>query len=78
VKTTITLPNALFRRAERAALKMGISRSRLVAAAITEFLETMSTEKTTKRLNRVYSQEPSKLDPVLESVQTRSVAREKW
>jgi len=78
VKTTITLPNALFRKAERAALKMGISCSQLFATAITEFLEPISAEKTTQRLNRVYSQEPSKLDSVLELVQTRSLAREKW
>ena len=38
MKTAISIPDEVFRRAERAAKRLGISRSELYTKAITEFL----------------------------------------
>jgi len=72
VKTTITLPDALARKAQNAARKMGISRNRLLVLAIAEYFERRADDKITARLNRVYSQEESRLDPGLQRAQLES------
>jgi metal-responsive CopG/Arc/MetJ family transcriptional regulator len=78
MKTAISLPDQLFRLAETAARKLRMSRSELYATALKEFLERRQTSKITERINRVYSKEPSKLDPALHSAQMRSIEREDW
>lgn len=78
MKTAISLPDDLFQMAEAAARKLNISRSRLYATAISEFLERRRTRNITKRLNSVYDKESSGLDPVLHSAQLHSVDKEKW
>lgn len=57
VKTTITLPDALVRKAERAARKMGMSRNQFFVLAILEYFEWRAEDKITRQLNRIYSQE---------------------
>lgn len=69
VKTTITLPDALARKAERVARKMGISRNQLFVDAISEYLHHHQMSTITKKLNEVYSRESSDLDPVLYRMQ---------
>jgi metal-responsive CopG/Arc/MetJ family transcriptional regulator len=78
MKTAISLPEDLFRLAEAAARKLKMSRSQLYATALAEFLERRRTTKITERIDRVYSKEPSELDPALHSAQMRSLAREDW
>ncbi len=75
VRTTISLNDALVRKAEGAARKMGISRNQLFANAISEFLQLRRFGKITQRLNEIYSREPSELDPVLERLQAESLKR---
>lgn len=72
VKTAVSLPDDLFRQADAAARKMRISRSRLYATAITEFLERRRTKNITERLDKVYSSESSQVDAALQSAQLRS------
>jgi hypothetical protein len=78
VKTAISLPDDLFRKAEAAARKLRLSRSQLYAAAIGEFLERRRTSKITERLNEIYSEEPAKLDPALHLAQTKSLESDSW
>jgi hypothetical protein len=78
MKTAISLPDDLFRRAEVAARKLKMSRSQLYANAISEFLERRRSSKITERLNKVYSKEPSELDPALHSAQVRSLEKDNW
>jgi predicted transcriptional regulator len=73
MKTAISLPDDLFRRAEAAARRLKMSRSQLYANAIAEFLERRQTNKITARLNEIYSEEPANLDPALASVQSKSL-----
>lgn len=78
MKTAISLPEDLFRMAEVAARKMRMSRSKLYATAIAEFLERRSADRITEKLNEVYSRQSSKLDPELLTAQIRSLNKERW
>lgn len=55
-----------------------MSRSALFSTAVEEFLQHHKQEDVTKRLNEVYAQEASDLDPVLQDLQAGSLAQEKW
>jgi metal-responsive CopG/Arc/MetJ family transcriptional regulator len=78
MKTAISLPDDLFRMAEAAARKLRMSRSKLYAAALSEFLERRRARNITDRLNKIYSTESSELDPALHSAQMRSLKSEDW
>ncbi|NNF06008.1 MAG: ribbon-helix-helix protein, CopG family [Candidatus Eisenbacteria bacterium] len=80
MKTAISLPDELFRRAEQLAKRMRVSRSELYQRALAAFLERHSDEKVTEALNAVYSADPAEthLDPVLEQMQSHSVFEEDW
>jgi metal-responsive CopG/Arc/MetJ family transcriptional regulator len=78
MKTAISLPEDLFRRAEAAARKLKMSRSQLYATAIAEFIERRQAARITQRLNEIYSAEPAEIDPAVVSAQSRSIERESW
>jgi metal-responsive CopG/Arc/MetJ family transcriptional regulator len=54
MKTAISLPDTLFDRAEQTAQYMGVSRSRLFANALEEYIARHDGEKITQKLNEVY------------------------
>ena len=54
MKTAISLPDSLFDKAERTAQYMGISRSRLFAIALEDYINRYNGEMTTQKLNEVY------------------------
>jgi hypothetical protein len=78
VKISISLPDNLFRLAEGAARKLGMSRSKLYATALAEFLERRRTANITQRLNEIYSEEPALLDSALNSAQLTSLQSDSW
>ena len=78
MKTAVSLPNGLFAQAETEAKRMGISRSELYALALGEFVERRQAANITQRLNEVYADTPSSLDPVLFRMQMLSLTREEW
>ena len=78
MKTAISLPDPLFAEAEQVAKRLRISRSKLYATAIAQFLKQHGSRGVTERLNEVYAKEESKLDPVLHGLQLRSLPREDW
>src|SRR2546423_909815 len=55
MKTAISLDDALLRKADETARQMGMSRSRLFALAIGDFLRVRRREQILKQLNEVYS-----------------------
>ncbi len=77
MKTAVSLPDELFEEAEAAAENLKVSRSRLYAEALREYLDRRRGEEITKKLNEVYATESSKLDPVIAEIQARSV-KEEW
>jgi metal-responsive CopG/Arc/MetJ family transcriptional regulator len=78
MKTAVSLPDEIFKQAEATAKKLRVSRSKLYATAISEFLERQRAGSVTERLNRVYSKHDSKLDPGLERAMLQTLAKERW
>jgi predicted transcriptional regulator len=78
MKTAVSLSDDLFKRAESAARKLGVSRSKLYANAIADFLERHQSSDVTAQLNRVYSRERARVDPLLHRAQVSSWESEEW
>jgi metal-responsive CopG/Arc/MetJ family transcriptional regulator len=78
MKTAISLPDDLFESADALAQRLGMSRSQLYATAVAEYLAKHRGEDITARLNDVYADEPSGVDPGLRSAQARSVNPSEW
>jgi metal-responsive CopG/Arc/MetJ family transcriptional regulator len=78
MKTAISIPNDVFKTADRFARRKKLSRSAVFTIAVTEFLAHHNQEDVTERLNRVYGKHESSLDPVLNRLQFASVSKEKW
>lgn len=78
MKTAISIPDDLFTSADALARKLGMSRSRLYATALAEYLAKHQAAKVTERLNAVYRSQPSELDERVRRAQRRVVAREEW
>jgi metal-responsive CopG/Arc/MetJ family transcriptional regulator len=77
VKTAVSIPDVLFEAADRAARRLGLSRSELYARALERFLSDEPDDAITARLDDVYAGEASALDDELASAQRRAVA-EPW
>ena len=78
MKTAVSLPDDLFRRAETVARRLRVSRSQLYAKAIADFLARQQANAITERLNDVYSRRPSKLDPGLHNAEMKTLPKESW
>lgn len=61
MKTAISLPNAVFERAERVAARLGLSRSHLYAVALEEYLDQVDkhADPVTEALDRLYAEQPA-------------------
>ena len=78
MKVALSIPNELFDSAETLSKKLGVSRSRLYATALAEFLAKHRGRRTTARLDAVYSSEDGRLDPRLRRLQARSLGESSW
>ncbi len=73
MKITISLSDKLFRQVETMAKKLRISRSKLYATALAEYLDRKRSKTITERLNAYYSRHPAKIDPGLMRAQIESL-----
>jgi metal-responsive CopG/Arc/MetJ family transcriptional regulator len=78
MKTAISLPDKLFESTDALARRLGLSRSQLVATALAEFVAKHRGRDVTRRLDKVYAQEPSTLDPGAARLQARSLGGDTW
>jgi metal-responsive CopG/Arc/MetJ family transcriptional regulator len=80
MKTAISLPDPIFKAADRLARRLGVSRSELYAKAVSEYLERYRQEGITAALNRVYGSNPeeSQVEADVLALQEASVPRERW
>ena len=78
MKTAISLPDPLFRAADALAERLGMTRSRLYATAIEDFIARHQAKTVSERLNAVYGSEPSKLDKALKKAQSKAVKPASW
>jgi metal-responsive CopG/Arc/MetJ family transcriptional regulator len=73
MKTAISLPDPVFEEAESLAQQLGLSRSQLYTKALQAYLRKYNRDRILEKLNQVYSQESSDLDPILNQMQLMSL-----
>ena len=78
MKTAISIPDPLFEAAERAAKRLEMTRSQLYARAVEQFVKRLESQDVTAKLNAVYAEESSALDPALERLQAAALGGEPW
>jgi metal-responsive CopG/Arc/MetJ family transcriptional regulator len=78
MKTAISLPDDLFEAADNLARKLGMSRSRLFATAVAEYVARHRTARVTDRLDAVYATDDNRLDPAVDKAQRRAARRSDW
>ncbi|HDH03027.1 MAG TPA: ChpI protein [Actinobacteria bacterium] len=78
MKTAISLPDALYERAENVAGGLGIARSHLYARAIEEFLDRYEGKRVTAALDALYGNEPERPDPWVENAAASALLRVEW
>jgi metal-responsive CopG/Arc/MetJ family transcriptional regulator len=78
MKIALSIPDELFATAEALTKRLGVSRSGLYAAALTEYVAKHQSAKVTERLNAVYSSENSRLERPFRRAQARTVSRDQW
>jgi len=78
MKTAISIPDQVFDRAERFAREKKITRSALFTKAVDEFIQHHQQREVTAKLNEVYPEQASSLDPLLSEIQTHSLQQEEW
>lgn len=78
MKTAISIPDSIFEEADNLAKQLGMSRSELFRRAVEEYMESRRQDNVRKALDRVYSDESSKLDERLAQMQFASLPKEDW
>lgn len=82
MKTAISIPDDLFKSAEKIAKKMGIPRSQLFARALEEFIQAHSKNSVTEKLNKVYSKglpkSKTNIDKVSAQALRKSLKNDTW
>ncbi len=78
MKTAISIPDEVYRVAEDFARSRKLSRSKLFARAVAEYVSRHRQENVTEQLNKVYEKESSAPDPVMQKIAAKSLAKEKW
>jgi metal-responsive CopG/Arc/MetJ family transcriptional regulator len=78
MKTAISLPDSVFEEAEGLAQQLGLSRSELYTEALKAYLEKYNRHQILHKLNQVYSEQLSEVDPVIAKMQFMSLPHEDW
>ena len=78
MKVALSIPDEIFQSGEALSKRLGVSRSRLYATALVEFVAKHRGRKITERLDAVYGSEDSRLPRALRRMQSRSLMREPW
>lgn len=78
MKTAVSIPDKIFRSADSLARRLGVSRSRLYADALVDFLSRRQDLLVKERLDVIYGEEESALGPGLGKIQGRSLPSEEW
>jgi hypothetical protein len=65
MKVAISVPEPVYRAAEKAARQMRVPRSRFYAQAVQAYLKRIDHEDVTRRLNEVYDEPSAEPDPFL-------------
>ena len=78
MKTAVSIPDPVFKAADKLAHRLGMSRSSLYAEALHRYLQLHDEHAITSKLNEVLAHDPSELHPRLQTIQARSIPRDSW
>jgi len=78
MKTAVSIPDKIFRSADSLAKRLGMSRSQLYATALADFLSRRQNQQVKERLDAIYGEEESALDPGIRELQNKSLPPEEW
>ena len=78
MKTAISLPDAVFRAAERHARRVRKSRSQLYAEALLEYLARHVPDEVAEGMNEVMDQLKERTDPFVTAAARRILERSEW
>ena len=78
MKTAISISDEIFTEADITAKQLGISRSKLYAQAISEFIKTHKPEAITAKLNEIYTKETSQLDNDITQLNYDLISKDEW
>ena len=78
MKTAISIPDSIYKAAEKLAIRLEMTRSALYTQAINKFLIEYRNDRITEKLNTVYEKETSGLDSGFETLQLISMEEDDW
>ncbi|MDA0834836.1 MAG: hypothetical protein O2955_16895 [Planctomycetota bacterium] len=78
MKTAISIPDDIFQSAELLAKRLGMTRSQVYVSALKQFLKEHREDGVTEKLNQVYGDRESHVDPVIKELQNRALPGDDW
>ena len=78
MKAAISIPDDLYAEAEELARRLNLSRSRLFADAVREYLARHDPDAVTEALNRVWSNVDPSVDPAVSAASSDILRRVEW
>ena len=78
MKTAVSLPDEVFRKAERLARRLGKSRSALYREALDEYVTRRDPDEITDAVNRVVAKVGVRPDPFVRAAARRILQRTEW
>lgn len=78
MKTAVSIPDDVFKGAERLARRSGKSRSQLYSEALKEYVARHAPEEVTEALDRVCADLSGASDPFVSSAASRILERSEW
>lgn len=78
MKTAVSIPDDLFRRADEVAADLGKSRSQLYREALAEYLQRRDSRSITASYDAVVAEVGREIDPWLAEAGRRALERDEW
>jgi len=78
MKTAVSVPDEVFEEAERLAKRLKISRSKLYAKALTDFVSRHSPDAVTDSFNRVCAEVQDEPDPAFQRAARKVLENSEW
>ncbi len=79
--TAVSISDIVFETAEQFAARHGLTRNELYETALKQYLQARQAsaeESVREQFDAVYSREDSRLDPLFEQIQARSLPADDW
>jgi metal-responsive CopG/Arc/MetJ family transcriptional regulator len=78
MKTAISIPDEVFKKAEKLARRLGISRSQLYSQAVEKYVNKHRPEAITDAMNRVLDEVGNPTDPFVSSATRKVLEETEW